>query len=100
MLFGLPQVLTPLGGGGGERGGGSSASQVSALDFRWRWGSAFLKDKTRWGLVLPVVGVIMASYRVEGTRSLTKFRLSPLLLCASPCYPRGAGGLRLWWLTR
>ena len=68
--------------GGRGRGGGSSASQVSALDrasfnFCWRWGSAFLKDKTRWGLVSPVVGVIMASYRVEGTRSLTKFCLSP-----------------------
>ena len=71
-----------LGGGGVEGGGGSLASQVSALDrasfgCRWRWGSAFLKAKTRWGFVSPVVGVVMASYRVEGTRNLKNPRLSP-----------------------
>ena len=65
-----------LGGGGRGRGGGSSASQVSALDrasfnCRWRWGSAFLKAKTRWGFVSPVVGVVIASYRVKGARNLT-----------------------------
>ena len=69
-------------GGGAWKGGGSSVSQVSASDRAsfnccWRWGSAFLKANTRWGLVSPVVGVVMASYRVEGTRSLTKFLLSP-----------------------
>ena len=61
-----------LGGGGRGRGGGSSVSQVSALDRAsfnccWRWGGALLKAKTRWGLVSPVVGVVMASYRLEGT---------------------------------
>ena len=54
-----------------------SALDRASFNFRWRWGSAFLKDKTRWGLVSPVVGVIMALYRVEGTRSLTRSRLSP-----------------------
>ena len=54
-----------------------SALDRASFNCRWRWGGAFFKSKTRCGFVLPVVGVVMALYRVEGTRNLTKFRLSP-----------------------